>query len=448
MNCMNCKAVVDVGMEICPNCGFNLRVQRKCFSLSNMYYNLGLDKAEIRDLSGAIDMLRRSLKFNKYNIHARNLLGLVYFETGEAVAALSEWIISKNIMSENNVATEYIATLQAEQAKLDMINQTIKKYNSALKCCRENNEDVAAIQLRKILNQNPKLIKGYHLLALIYIHKGEYEKARKILKKAAKIDKTNSTTLRFLKEVDFQTGTQTSLEPRRFGRRERTEEQREDERERVVSGDTVIIPPTFRETSTAATMLNIGIGLVLGALVVWFLIGPANTQRINRQADEKVVEYSGKMASQEAQLNQLQSQVDSLNETTASAQQQGNTSNATNALTEVNPEALSVDARAVYDTIYKSMQSTMFQELSDSGVSAFDDSNYTEAIDKLSKAKNINDSDYTVLNYLAHAYRLSGDTDNAISVFQEIIDKFPGTQKATKAEQQIEALGGTVKTEE
>ena len=385
MNCMNCKSVVDVGMEICPNCGFNLRVQRKCFSLSNMYYNLGLDKAEIRDLSGAIDMLRRSLKFNKYNIHARNLLGLVYFETGEAVAALSEWIISKNIMPENNVATEYIATLQAEQAKLDMINQTIKKYNSALKCCRENNEDVAAIQLRKILNQNPKLIKGYHLLALIYIHKGEYEKARKILKKAAKIDKTNSTTLRFLKEVDFQTGTQTSLEPRRFGRRERTEEQREDERERVVSGDTVIIPPTFRETSTAATMLNIGIGLVLGALVVWFLIGPANTQRINRQADEKVVEYSGKMASQEAQLNQLQSQVDSLNETTASAQQQiqtaqdtaasyenllkaveaqqqGNTSNATNALTEVNPEVLSVDAKAVYDTIYKSMQSSMFQE--------------------------------------------------------------------------------------
>ena len=104
---MNCKSVVDVGMEICPNCGFNLRVQRKCFSLSNMYYNLGLDKAEIRDLSGAIDMLRRSLKFNKYNIHARNLLGLVYFETGEAVAALSEWIISKNIMPENNVATEY-----------------------------------------------------------------------------------------------------------------------------------------------------------------------------------------------------------------------------------------------------------------------------------------------------------------------------------------------------
>lgn len=72
------------------------------------------------------------------------------------------------------------------------------------------------IQLKKILNQNPKLIKGYHLLALIYLKQEEYEKARKILKKAAKIDKTNSTTLRFLKEVDEQTGTMTSLEPRKW----------------------------------------------------------------------------------------------------------------------------------------------------------------------------------------------------------------------------------------
>ena len=470
MRCYNCGAELGKG-DNCQNCGTNVKVYKKILMASNAYYNDALEKAGVRDLSGAIESLKISLRFNKLNIDARNLLGLIYYEMGEVVTALTEWVISKNYQPKDNLASRYLDEVQKNQVRLDSVNQTIKKYNSALKCCRENNEDVAAIQLRKILNQNPKLIKGYHLLALIYIHKGEYEKARKILKKAAKIDKTNSTTLRFLKEVDFQTGTQTSLEPRRFGRRERTEEQREDERERVVSGDTVIIPPTFRETSTAATMLNIGIGLVLGALVVWFLIGPANTQRINRQADEKVVEYSGKMASQEAQLNQLQSQVDSLNETTASAQQQiqtaqdtaasyenllkaveaqqqGNTSNATNALTEVNPEVLSVDAKAVYDTIYKSMQSSMFQELSQSGVNAFDDANYTEAIDKLSKAKNINDSDYTVLNYLAHAYRLSGDTDNAISVFQEIIDKFPGTQKATKAEQQIEALGGTVKTEE
>lgn len=115
-----------------------------------------------RDLSGAIDLLKRSLKFNKLNVQARNLLGLVYFETGEAVAALSEWIISKNIMPENNIASEYIERLQQNANKLDVINQTIKKYNDSLQCCRKGSEDVAVIQLKKILNQNPKLIKGYH----------------------------------------------------------------------------------------------------------------------------------------------------------------------------------------------------------------------------------------------------------------------------------------------
>ena len=467
MNCMNCKAAVDQGMEFCPHCGFDLRVQRKCMSLSNMYYNQGLDKAQIRDLSGAIDMLRRSLKFNKLNIPARNLLGLVYFETGEAVSALSEWIISKNIMPENNIASEYIAKLQAEPAKLDMINQTIKKYNAALKCCRENNEDVAAIQLKKILSQNPKLIKGYHLLALIYIKREEYERARKILKKAARIDKTNSTTLRFLKEVDQQTGTQTSLEPRRFGRRGKAEEKEEKiTSDRLAANDVVIQPPTFRESSYMATILNICLGLVLGGLVVWFLIGPGHEQEINRAADEKIIEYSATMANQEAQITELQSQVDALNETSASAQQQldassqknssyenllkavdayqqGNTSQTSNALMEVDTDQLSVDAKAVYDEIYTNIQDSMFAELKEEGVDAFENAEYTTAVDRLTKAKEINGEDYVVLNRLAHAYRQLGQTDNAIAAFQEIINTFPGTDQATRAANSIEQLGGT-----
>ena len=71
---------------------------------------------------------------------------------------------------------------------------------------------MAAIRLKKILAQNPKLIKGYHLLALIQLKEGEYNKARRTLKRAARIDKTNTTTLRFLSEIDEQTGVSTRLE--------------------------------------------------------------------------------------------------------------------------------------------------------------------------------------------------------------------------------------------
>ena len=213
MNCMNCGAfLADKDLDYCPRCGCNVLIQKKVDYLSRHYYNMGLEKASVRDLSGAISCLKQSLIYNKHNIQARNLLGLVYFETGEVVSALSEWVISKNLQPTRNLATEYINKLQANSNKLEAINETIRKYNDALNLCREGHEDMAAIRLKKILTQNPKLIKGYHLLALIQMKNHEWNKARRTLKKAARIDKTNTTTLRFLREVDEQTGVTTNLE--------------------------------------------------------------------------------------------------------------------------------------------------------------------------------------------------------------------------------------------
>ena len=188
MNCMNCGS--DAGSEIiCPVCGQDLSVQRKAANLSNIYYNLGLDRAQIRDMSGAVSLLERSVKYNKCNINARNLLGLVYFEIGEVVSALSEWVISKNMKPEHNVASIFIEKVQANPTRLDVIHKSIKRYNRALDAVRSGEDDIGIIMLKKVLSANPKLIKAYHLLSLLYMKNGEYEKARRILKKTIKIDR-------------------------------------------------------------------------------------------------------------------------------------------------------------------------------------------------------------------------------------------------------------------
>ncbi len=54
---------------------------------------------KVRDLSGAVESLNRSIKYDKRNIDARNLLGLVYFELGETVMALRQWVVSQNIQT-------------------------------------------------------------------------------------------------------------------------------------------------------------------------------------------------------------------------------------------------------------------------------------------------------------------------------------------------------------
>ena len=70
MNCPRCNAKVAFIKNRCDNCGQDLRSHRRIISLSNICYNYGLEQAKVRDLSGAICSLRKSLEFNKKNTNA------------------------------------------------------------------------------------------------------------------------------------------------------------------------------------------------------------------------------------------------------------------------------------------------------------------------------------------------------------------------------------------
>lgn len=373
MNCMNCGGPVMPGLDYCTRCGWNVSVQKKAIYLSRLYYNRGLEKASIRDLSGAISCLKQSLKFYKGNIQARNLLGLVYFETGEVVSALSEWVISKNIRPDGNLAETYINKLQSNPNKLENINQTIRKYNQALEYCREKQEDMAAIQLKKVLSQNPKLIKGYHLLALLQIRDGAYSKARRTLRKAAKIDKTNTTTLRFLREVDLQTGVVTNLDKKEKGKD--TGLGTEIVGYTFHSGnDLVIQPPAYRESSMWGTLVTLAIGIAVGVAALWFLIVPAKTQKVLGSANDELLLYGDQLATKEAEIARLESELENaqvssndIQKTSQDAAQKvtdydnlvqalnyftsADYATAGSLLSNVNKNNLSSEAGALYDTL-------------------------------------------------------------------------------------------------
>ena len=384
MNCMNCGAfLVDKDLDYCPKCGCNVLIQKKVDYLSRKCYNEGLEKASVRDLSGAISCLKQSLMYNKHNIQARNLLGLVYFETGEVVAALSEWVISKNLQPSRNLASEYINKLQANSNKLEAINETIRKYNDALNLCREGHEDMAAIRLKKILTQNPKLIKGYHLLALVQIKEGEYNKARRTLRKAAKIDKTNTTTLRFLSEIDEQTGVSTRLD-----RQNKRSKKQVDSSE----SDMVIRTPQYKEKSRVSLFFTLIAGFAAGLLAFYLLAVPAIRQGIYIEANQQIVKYSDAVSSQGAELTKAQSQAQESGDTVEAASkqieeekkksssyealieayaalQQQNMDEAALKIQNVYADLLSADLKGIYNTICNSTGTTGIEGTTD-GTSA------------------------------------------------------------------------------
>lgn len=405
MNCMNCGAfLVDKDLDYCPKCGCNVLIQKKVDYLSRKCYNEGLEKASVRDLSGAISCLKQSLMYNKHNIQARNLLGLVYFETGEVVAALSEWVISKNLQPSRNPASEYINKLQANSNKLEAINETIRKYNDALNLCREGHEDMAAIRLKKILTQNPKLIKGYHLLALVQIKEGEYNKARRTLRKAAKIDKTNTTTLRFLSEIDEQTGVSTRLD-----RQNKRSKKQVDSSE----SDMVIRTPQYKEKSRVSLFFTLIAGFAAGLLAFYLLAVPAIRQGIYREANQQIVKYSDAVSSQGAELTKAQSQAQDSGDTVEAASkqieeekkksssyealieayaalQQQNMDEAALKIQNVYADLLSADLKGIYNTICNSTGTTGIEGTTD-GTSA-DGTDSTDVNDNGDSADTSGDS--------------------------------------------------------
>ena len=390
MRCIYCNTPL-AGIDYCTGCGADITIQKRIVRISNLLYNEGLEKALVRDMKGAVTCLKRSLKFNKENTDARNLLGLCYYETGEAVSALCEWVVSKNLQPQDNLADYYLDQLQNNKNRLDTINQTIRKYNQSVMYCREDNEDMAIIQLKKVINQNPKLVKAYQLLALLYMKRQEYERARRLLKKAAAIDMTNTTILRYLQEIEDVTGKGTNLTKKHKKYEKETEQDKVTGTLRYMSGTEMVIQPTtFRDSSTIATFINIILGILLGGAIVWFLIVPANRQSVNDQANRQVTDANTKLATESVKVQELQDEIDGYEEQKERAEQErdealekaqsyddllavanvyitGDQNQAANLVASLDKENFDGNAKTLYDSLSGAVQGNLFQQYYNAG---------------------------------------------------------------------------------
>lgn len=447
MRCYNCGTQLD-GSVNCPGCGLNVKIYKKIVMASNAYYNVGLEKANVRDLSGAIDSLKMSLRFNKRNTDARNLLGLVYCEMGEVVAALTEWVISKNYQPEDNRASFYLDSIQQNKGKLEAANQTIKKYNQALLYCRQNSRDLAIIQLKKVLSLNPKLVAGHQLLALLYIQEQKFELAKKSLRNAGKIDVNNKVTLRYLKEANNGLREQNS-----------NKKQKNDELISYQSGNETIIQPRYLKDSSAfGTIINMVIGIAIGVAITVFLIVPSVKSTAQQDAKQEILEANNMISTRNQTIATLEKQIEELSNQIANMRLEGEDvttqvnsydqllqaylyyennemDSAGVALGMVYKEHLSESALQLYNTINGKVNEQYLKILYNDGYNAYSNQNYTTAIENLKKAVEL-DATYqngNALYYLAQAYRKNNDLESAKPYYKQFIELYPNTERAATA---------------
>ncbi len=416
LNCKHCGGTILV-TGYCAQCGLKSEYVNKALNSSKYYYNIGLDKARVRDMSGAKEALKMSLKYDKMNIDARNLLGLVYYETGEVVLALSHWVVSVNHFAGRNVAKRYIKEVKSNPHKLEATNNVARKYNQAIELVKQGNKDLAFIQLRKVLSDNNKFVDGYLLLALLFIDEERYDKARKALKRVIKIDRTNPLAVRYFKEMGH-----TDEEIMNF--RDFPEENydadllfTDDERKGYIKtgnidfdGEPIPVGRYKDINFYKYSIAYIIAGIVLGIAVTWFLIVPHRDKTADDESRNLKVSFSQEISDKNVKISSLENDVDNLNSDLESANKQISDLNSkVSAYQAAKTQALTEDEKVRIQ----------------SGIKKYEDMSYDAAMEDFDRVLDKNENNDIALFYKGMCYIKQADTNSAKQVFNQLVSKCP-----------------------
>ena len=421
--------------------------------IANVYYNLGLERAKLNDLSGAAELLKKSLHFNKYQTDARNLLGLIFYEMGETADALIQWVISMNMRPEKkNRADYYLEEVQRKPGQLEIASQTVKKFNQALWQAQHDGEDLAVLQLNRIIEEKPNFVKAHILLSLMYMEKGDNVRAGRSLMAVLKIDRNNPKALILMDEVKRRTG-RAEIEKNKL-KNAFSHRQMED--------DDVILPKMKAHATAGQVVIYLSVGLLLGIVSFWMLFLPSIRRKINVEANGQVVAYSQELSDKNASLTDLQQQYDDLQ------QQYTDVSTRLNAFEQQNEDFMGMyrkltgirtnyqsgnllQAVSDYVTIDQSkiteepllglmnevrqyMENDGFNQLVNQGISSWNAGDTQTAGQLFDEALTIKPDDPEAMYLKARILQGNGQTAEANAIFDKIVGEHPESSYAERAQ--------------
>lgn len=273
--------------------------------------------------------------------------------------------------------------------------------------------------------------------------------ARKSLRAAEKIDRGNTTTMRYLAEIDGRS--ESDAESRKQKKKENRVEYHN-------GTDTIIQPTNLRDNSGWMMILNILVGLVIGVTATYFLIVPSIRQTVQKDANTAVSDANDTIATKNQAIKELEGQVSRLTKNVDSAKedkektqtqissyqkllkayrayQQGGLDEAKEALAQVDEKRLDSEAKQVYDSIQTDLNAKYLETAYTDGYNAYMSRSYQQAAELLQKVVDVDDTYHSgdAIYYLAQSYRIIEDYEKAAELYQKVIDEYAGSYKANNA---------------
>lgn len=368
--------------------------------------------------------------------------------------ALVEWIISKNIKSHKNIATYFIKKVQESESELDVINQAVKKYNQSLVYCEQDGEDLAAIQLQKVVAAHPSFLKAYQLLALIYMKTEQYAKARQAIRKAHKLDTTNEITLKYMHELKKLHGDKVN---KLKGEKDRNAISYK------LGNETIIQPvaPTLKDHTVLMTILNLVLGVAVGVAVMGFLVMPNQKKSINAKNNKEIIAFSEQIASKKSELDAITKDLQAYEAQSAETENEKQIAQSTkesyetlvpaiehfytekydvdaliDELLAINGQSLGEQGKASYDKMIAAIFPAQCETLYKEAEKHYEVANYKSAAPKLERVMQMDAgyADGQAILLLLKTYHAQEETTKADEIYERIKTTYPDSEILSQAD--------------
>jgi len=423
----------------------------------------------VHDLSGALGCLSKSIAINKNNVPARNLLGLIQYETGLIGDAAKNWVISCGLARENNPAARYLELFQKNGRFLDRLNDAVCIYNLAIKDLRQKSEDMAIIKLKQATDLNPKFINALNLLALCYIEEKDNDKAIVVLERVLAIDISNTTALSYYAYINPNSPRligSAAQKPSLLRKRNNVEPAAA---EPSAPYKKVTITERRNSGFNLAGVISLVIGVVLTLIVGYVLLIPAMNRHQENEIDavrsqlaqvEQAYEYLNE--EKEAEINAMHAQVEEYRSREADLAREMDVLNrsvqilaafellredrlreAVDSLGNIDTEGLPQDIAARGQEIRNIAYPHLANQLFNEGLAAYNEWDFEKARVDFERAYRYAqhiDNEWLyieIVYYIAWSLSMIDEYDLSIQHFEYLIERFPYSPRVPPSRNRI-----------
>jgi len=382
----------------------------------------------------------------------------------------------RNFMPISFEKIEMIGTNITEDVK-----NSIMLYNNALENMKKNNEDIALIELKKAISQNPGFYEAVNLLGLCYYSLKNYDKAREMFERVAKAENNGAKAFNYLNAIN--SGTAGSISDKRSkdlknvkkNEKKQTTEQvskpanftpkREAKPELTSMGRSASVDLGRRKSHKTNDVPKYLTGVIVGLLIAFllsisgFLPFEETGEPNNKPSDETVEaennEYKEKYAQLESEYEKLKNDAELIRNERDYYKaaiklyeieilvRENKYAEAFEELILIKNVEFQDEEKQRYENLFNEVMPKAADALYVDAYNLFQAQKYQESLEKYSKIREYCDS-YAkmdvVLYYMGKCYMELEDNENAKAMFLETIERFPNSEYAGYSRSKLNSL--------